>query len=342
MTEQAKPQDDVETATAPDETPQAPEAEGQEAAAPEQDETVPEGEPESPETAAQTPEPEPEYEPFSYTADKRRFDVEGAFIVKTKDKEGNPVEQIVMPRDSWNRLVQRQLRDPAAIGRKEAEYQKQIAALDPENHETTVRARALLSELEGVLKDEESLTNFLSNFQQNKELWTLKAEKAVHEARLKGYTTQEDTTRQAARDEEIAGQIVQDIPDFTQHAAEFVTTNWNVPVDPRALQAARQQISENIGAYYRYATANDAQQHGVTQGELIRDDDAVVRTIHRFATILASTNKVEDVKTKNQAALGGGKAAPKTVPAKGSPAAADKPKSFKTKEEWQAHMGLNT
>jgi hypothetical protein len=329
---------------------EAADSDATESASADEVESPDEGQPEveAPELAAEdavpaqeeTPE-EPEVEAFGFTADRRRFEVPGAQVVRYKE-DGQTVEKIVLDRDSWNRFIQPNLRDQAALQRRDADHRKQLEALDPEKNETVIRARALLGSLEGVLASEESLTAFLTDFERNKELWSLKAEKAVAEAKLNGFTTQQTQQQQTQQFEETAAQVAEDIPAVLGGAAEFVTSQWGVPVDQRAMQAAQQQISENIGAYYRYATKQDAEQFGVTEGQIIRDDDAVIRTVHRFATLLAQGNKVEAAKKTNQAALGEPKKAPKTVSAKGSPGAADKPKTFKNKDEWRAHMGLNT
>lgn len=339
-----EPQDDEVTApeaeAGTDETPESAGAEGQGSTDGGQPEVEAPGADELPAEPAEEA-PESETEPFSFTADRRRFEVPGAQIVKFKDGD-QTVEKIVMDRDAFTRFVQPNLRDQSALSKRDAEHRRQIQGLDPERNETVIRARALLGSLESVLKDEESLTGFLTNFNQNKELWALKAEKAVADAKLTGYTTQESEQQQATRLEETATQVTQDIPAVLGGAAQFVTQTWNVPVDQRALAAAQQQIAENIGAYYRYATAHDAQTHGVTEGALIRDDDAVIKTVYRFASLLSQQSNAQAAKTKNQAVLGGGKKSPKTVSAKGSPGAAEKPKSFKNKDEWKRHMGLNT
>jgi ribosomal protein S17E len=341
-----KPQDaDVETAPELEadlsEAPEGASAEGPETTPPEQPEQGLEG---AETTPAEPPAeiPESETEPFGFTADRRRFEVPGAEIVRFKDDQGNPVEKIVMDRDAFARFVQPHLRDGSAVHKREIEYKRQIEALGPDRNETVIRARSLVASLEGVLKDEQSLTAFLQDFDRNKELWQLKADKAVSDARISGYTTQETEQQRSVRAEEEAAQVVQDIPAVMGGAAEFVSQNWNVSVDQRAIAAAQEHIAEHVGSYYRYATQQDADQFGVEVGQLIRDDDAVIRTVHRFATLLSSGKAAEDAKTKNAAALGGGKPAPKTVSAKGSPAPADKPRSFKSKDEWQRAMGLNT
>lgn len=335
------PTSEVEVAT--DEAPESASADEEQAPTEDGEPEVeaPEADAEPPAEAAPEESPEPDTEPFGFTADRRRFEVPGAAVVRYQEN-GQTVEKIVMDRDAWNRHVQPNLRDQSALSRRDADHRKQLAALDPEKNETVIRARALLGSLEGVLANEESLTSFLQDFDRNKELWQLKAEKAVSDAKLTGYTTQETEQQTQERYATEAAQIEGDIPQIVTGAAQWVTQNRGIEVDQRAIAAAQEQIAQNIGAYYRYATPLDAQTYGVEQGQLIRDDDAVVATIERFAKLVATPNKVEAVKKTNMAALSGGKAPPKTVSAKGSPGAADKPKTFKTKDEWRKHMGLNT
>lgn len=341
---QPQEQEEVEAPETEAEAPEAPES-----ASAEEPEPEPEGQAEEAaepgdeppaEPVAETPE-EPETEPFGFTADRRRFEVPGAALVRFKEN-GQTVEKIVMDRDAWNRHIQPNLRDQAALQRREADFRKEKAALDPERNETVIRAKALLGSLEGVLANEETLTAFLQDFERNKELWQLKAEKAVSDAKLNGYTTQETEQQTQQRYASEAAQIESDIPEVVTGAAQWVTQNRGIEVDQRVLAAAQEQIANNVAAYYRYATPFDAQTYGVEQGSLIRDDDAVISTIERLAKLVAQPDKAQEAKKTNQIALSAGKKPPKTVSAKGSPGAADKPRTFKTKEEWMAYMGGNT
>ena len=313
-----------------------PEAEGDEAEASDPEaEATPEPEPS---------EEEPAYKPFSFTADGKRVDVEGASLVDYLDSDGNAQTSVVLPREVWLRQVQPYLADRGAFAKKEADFKRQITELDPANNETVIRAQSLLDELSGVLDSEEKLTEFLENFDGNKELWKLRADAAASDARLKA-SDQRDSTEQSERDQTAAVERIEgDLPNAVRQIADVLKADHGVDVDDRALAAAADEIADNLGTYYRYATEADAEAYGVSVGEVVRDDDRFARTINRYGSLLSAgseqQSKTDEARKKNLAALTK-KEVPPTVAATTTPAPAEKDREFKNAEEWRAAMGLN-
>lgn len=342
----------VETEEAPEE--QAPEVE--EASADEEsehlegtEEAPTEGEP--PEEAAPEVEPEPSppekpvVQPFSFTADRKRVEVQGASVVEHPGPDGKPTRSIVIPLDAFQRHVQPYLADRGSFANKERDYQRQLAALSPDKNETVIRAQTILDEFEKVLGSEESLTGFLENFEHNRELLKLKVENAAVQAKLKARDDGEREV-QSERDTETTVQRVQsDVPNVVQQAAAFVSQRTSMPVSPQALQAAYETIMENLPAFYRRATPQDAQlNQNITVGEIVRDDDKVISVVHRFAGLLNAGSeqkaKTTEAAKRNQAALGGTKKKPPpTIAAKGSAPPKESVTEIKSWEDFKAKMG---
>lgn len=297
--------------------------------------------------AEESPEPsqpeQPVMQPFSFTADRKRVEVEGASVIEHPGPDGNPTRSIVIPEATWQRKVQPYLADRGTFANKERDYKRQLDALSPDKNETVIRAQTLLDEFEKVLSSEDTLAEFLENFGQNRELLKLKVEKAATEAKLRARDEGERVIRTEHEQEETIQRIYADVPSSIQQTAEALTTHYQVPVSPRAIAAAQADIAENLGLYYRPATEQDAAEYGVTVGEIVRDDDRVIRTLYRYASLLndgsVQQSTTTEVAKKNAAALGNTKKPPPSVSAKGSPAPAKRSAEIKSWEEFKNRMG---
>jgi len=311
------------------------------------------GDEEVPEDAApeESPEPsqpeQPVFQPFSFTADRKKVEIEGASVVDFVDKDGNPQQSIVIPKEAFQRQMQPYLADRGAFANKERAYKRQIDALSPDKNETVIRAQTLLDEFEQVLSSEENLTRFLENFDQNRELLKLKVENSATQAKLKARDEGERVVQTEREQEEAIQRVRADVPASVQRTAQALAAEYKVEVSPRALQAAQEEIAENLGSYYHYASEQEAQEYGVTVGELVRDDVKVARMLYRFVNLL-NDGSVQKVKTteaakKNEAALGGtGKKPPPSVSAKGSAPPAKKTATIGSWEEFKERMGGHT
>lgn len=315
--------------------------------------TEPEAEGEvEPEAAAPEASPEPStapqsvVQPFSFAADGKRVEVEGASRVEFLDPEGKPTRSIVVPEDVWQRKIQPYLADRGAFANKERDYKRQLANLAPDKNETVIRAQAILDEFEKVLSTEESLTKFLEGFEQNRELLKLKVDKAATEAKLKARDDNEREVKTEHDTETTVQRVQSDVPDSIMGAAALLKQQYGVEVSEQALRAAHEEIMDNLGGYYRRATPEEAQQYGVGVGEVVRDNDRVLRTVHRFAALLNAGSeqktKTEEAAKKNQAALGGTKKSPPpSVSAKGSAPPAERQSEIKSFEDFKRVMGGN-
>jgi len=311
-----------------------------------------EGEVEIPEPEAEVePDPapseeEPVHKPFSFTVDGRRIEVEGASLVEHADTEGNQTQSIVVPLEVFRGKMLPHMADRGAFAREKADFKRQIDDLDPANNETVIRAQTLLDAFENeVLASEESLTAFLENFDKNKELLGLRADKAATTARTKVRDERDSADQSERSNTEAVGQIEQDLPVAVRQIADALGEQLGASVHDRALEAAADEIADNLGMYYRYATQTDADQYGVEVGEIVRDDDRVARTINRFNALMSAGSeqqtKTDEARKKNQAALTK-KEPPPTITESGSSATPEKVVEIKSKEEFRERMGLNT
>ena len=301
----------------------------------------------APEESPEPSQPErPVSQPFSFTADRKRVDVDGASVVDFVDSDGNPQQSIVIPLEAFRRKVQPYLADRGSFANKEREYKRQLDALSPDKNEDVIRAKALLEEFDRVLSSEDTLTEFLENFNQNRELLRLKVDKAATEARLKARDEGDRFAQTEQEQEATIQRVYADVPDSIQRNAQALTEHYQVPVSARAIEAAQADIAENVGWYYRPATRQDAEQYGVTEGEIVRDDDRVLKTLYRYASLLNDGSvqqpKNTEAAKKNAAALGSTKKPPPSVSAKGSAPPAKRTSEIQSWDDFKKVMGGHT
>ena len=308
-----------------------------------------EAEGEQPEAVAVEAEPEPStperpvVQPFSFAADGKRVEVEGASVVEHPGPDGKPTRSVVIPLDAFQRRVQPYLADRGKFANKERDYQRQLAALSPDKNETVIRAQTMLDEFEKVLGSEDSLTAFLQNFEQNRELLKLKVENAATAAKLRAREEGEQHTQTEQDEQATVQQVQEDLPNGVRAAASVLKQHFSVDVPEAALNAAYAEINENLGVYYRRATQQDAEQYGVNVGQIIRDEGRIERTLYRFASLLTTGSAQQQMTTeaakRNQAALGDKKKPPPTVSAKGSAPPAERKVEIKSWDDFKERMG---
>lgn len=300
--------------------------------------------------AEEVSEPEPEEAepeqaqeqgtPFSFRVSGKDVAVEGANVYEHDDGQGGKTQSVVIPASAWQRNVQPYLQDASATAKERNQLLQQIEALDPTKNETVVRAQSLLDNFEQIIASEESLTEFLTNFDQNKEVLRLKADLAARAAQDELRTSREEAQTSEARQAEILQEIDADIS--SSASAVFDALNLDISDDHK--QRIGEWMWERRTSYYRYATADDARMYpGVTEGEVVFDTDLAAADMQRLAAFAPAQNntKTEKARKSNKAVLEP-KETPKTVPADGSPAPSkEKVVEYKTKEEWERAMGLN-
>ena len=305
---------------------------------------------ETPEEAASevSPEPSPPEQPvitpFSFAADGKRVEVEGASVVEHTTPDGRKVKSIVIPQDTFQRKIQPYLADRGSFAKKERDYQRQISDLSPDRNETVIRAQTLLDEFDKVLSSEESLTQFLENFDRNREILRLKVENTATQAKLKAREAVENESRTEQDAEATVQRVQADVPDIVRSAGAVLRAEHGIEPSNDALSAAYAEIMDNLPAYYRRATQQDAQNHpNVSVGEIVRDDDKILRTVYRFAALLHTGNeqrtRTEEAAKRNQAALGKTKNLPPSVSAKGAPAPGERKSEYKSWADFKEDMG---
>ncbi len=311
-----------------------------------EDLVVAEAEEETPEPA-ETPERSEQAQeqeggtPFSFRVSGRDVAVEGAGFFEHEDADGNPTASVIIPRDSWLRQVQPYLQDASAIAKHEQELQAQIEALDPKANETVVRAQTLIDNFEKIIASEESLTEFLANFDQNKRVWELEANLAARDAQDGLRTTREETQNSAEQETEVLTQIDDDI----SGTAIAIFDSLNLDIGDEAKAVIGEHLWDERTTFYRYATADDVRQHpNVTVGEVVCDYDRIearIRSMSRLTSAGSGQKTKTEKARKANAAVLDPKDLPATVPATGSPAPGKKVKEYASKEDFEADMGLN-
>jgi hypothetical protein len=305
---------------------------------------------ETPEAAASevSPEPSPPEQPvitpFSFAADGKRVEVEGASVVEHTGPDGKKVKSIVIPQDTFQRKMQPYLADRGKWAKTERDYQRKIADLSPDRNETVIRAQTILDEFDKVLSSEESLTQFLENFDRNREILRLKVENTATNAKLKAREAVEHESRTEQDTEATVQKVQADVPNIVRSAGDVIRADHGIEASPDALNAAYAEIMDNLPAYYRRATPQDAANYpNVTVGEIVRDDDKVLRTVYRFAYLMHAGSeqrtRTEEASKRNQAALGKTKTLPPSVPAKGAPAPGERKSEIKSFEDFKRVMG---
>ena len=303
-----------------------------------------EAEEEAPAEEAEAPPPEPATseeagQPFSFRADGKGVDVPGAGIYDHVDAEGNPAQSLVIPADSWQRFIQPHLADRGAFAAERRNYEQQIEALDPSNNETVVRAQSLLDNFEQIISSPEALTEFLENFDQNKELLKLKADLASRSAQDELRTSREE--QQSSAEQQAA--VYQHIDTDIRESASAVFDALQLDVSDEHKQRIGERVWQRRHDFYRLATAEDAANHpGVTVGEVVFDTDLAADEMQYLASFAPAQNtETEKARQKNKQALNK-QALPTTIPADGSPAPSkEKVVEYKTREEWEEAMGIN-
>jgi len=331
-TDTAEEEPEAEEAAPDEEAPEADDAE-----------VAPDAEVEASEEQPESSQPETQPEPFSFKVDGKRVEVEGALVIKHDDLEGNPTESIVIPKRSWEKALPH-LADRTVLAHKEREFQQRLADLDPERNEHVVRARALVDEFDKILGSEEAFAKFFENFEANAEALRLKVENQAIKQSLQSRQERDETRESQFEAEETERAIENERSVIAENAVRHVAAELGIDLPTDVVQLVQDELADNRDAYYVRADAEIAKTYGVDEGTLVRRDDRVVRMVQRFASLAAKGSKrgaeLAQAARKNEAALAPSKPKPKTVPAKGSPAAADE-KPITSREEFDKWAGLN-
>lgn len=277
--------------------------------------------------------------PFSYKAYGKVVDVEGASLHEVQGTDGEPVEMLVMPKTAFDRYIHPNVVDKSEMRRRDAAKDRQIADLQPDRNETVIRAKTLIDEVSKALESQEAFEAFAVNFDHNKDLLALKVENAINAAKLAGH---DDSSRAATQEQEFT-QLQETLSSDLPASVDAHIGQLGVQAPPAVLQQIKEYVGSNPGAFYQYATEDQAREYGVEVGSLVRRDDLLQRTIQSFISVAnassAQVKQTTEAAAKNKKALNP-KKAPPVVTAKGS-AAPEKKKKEMSKEQWREEMGLN-
>ena len=298
-----------------------------------------EGEPVDTEPAPSEASSEQAARPFSYKTYGKVVDVEGATLHEVQGPDGEPVDMLVMPKSAFDRHIHPNVVDKSEIRRRESQYQRQIADLQPERNETVIRAKTLIDAVSKALESQEAFEEFAVNFDRNKDQLALQVDNAIKDAKIR----QRDDVDHEANQEQEYTQLQETLSTDLPASVDYITESLGVQAPPHILQQIKEYVGSNPGAFYQYATEDQAREYGVQVGSLVRRDDLLAKTIQSFLGVAnassAQVKQTTEAAAKNKKALHP-KKAPPVVTAKGS-AAPEKKQKEMSKEEWREAMGLN-
>ncbi len=323
----------------------AEEAESETAGEAEETADLPEEQPEDEEAAADTQSaeasedesgesedlPQLEGQPFSFRVDGQDFVVDGGFVYEVAADDGSVSQQVVMPREAFERHV-------THLGHR-GTWQREVLRLEqelqtkpsPDDHELVIEARTLLDGLKPVLQDPEGFQAWVEHFDSNSRLLQAEAKRAVAEAQTKHAESRVEAQHRAAQAEENDRLIV----DKTPAAVQLVASELGVELPEDSVQSIVGEIYDQTNRVY----------FGLDDGGLGYDLNHWLagrvalehRALASAGTTPAQTKRAAAAKA-NRAVLSP-KKPPTTAPAKESAAEPQK-RAFSTAQEWRDDMGI--
>lgn len=314
----------------PDETEAA--ADADTAGEPDAADTGVEGTPSAEVVAAEPSRPiaeAPPPAPFSPRVYGQRLELEGAV-----EQAGN----VVIPRATWDKMVQPRLVDPVREQRREKALRAQLEEAKASQAEEVERAKLILGHVDKLLSDKAAMIQFVNNFEAEAPKLQLKVANEILQKRLERTTKRQETDGERGIGERLTQQarpaietVIKDVLEGiegvdSKEAADFIEGLWEngTPIFFKV------QPGDNSG--------------------LDPSEDPIGVDVPRIARLLgpmierakrtAAQQKAAEVKAKNAAALGKTPQPkpPATVPAKGSPVPGGEERKFKSAAEYNEYM----
>ena len=335
--EAQEPTDDAGAEPSPTEDGAGPD--GTEAAAdadtagePDAADTGAEGEPSAEVVAAEPSRPiadSPPPAPFSPRVYGQRLELEGA-----TEQAGN----VVIPRATWDKMVQPRLVDPVREQRREKALRTQLEEAKANQSEEVERAKLILGHVDQLLSNKEAFIRFAQNFDSEAPKLQLKVANEILTKRLERTTKRQETDGERGIGDRLTQQarpaidtVIKDVLEGVEgvdskEAADFIHDLWEngTPIFFKV------QPGDNSG--------------------LDPEEDPIGVDVPRIARLLApmidrakraaADKKAAAVKASNAKALGktDQPKPPATVPTKGSPVPGGEKKTFKNSAEYNEYM----
>lgn len=268
--------------------------------------------------------------PFTFKVDGTEVPVPGA--VETDDF-------VAIPKDAWQNTIRPRLANREEWRRKEADFKRQLESKGAKE----LQAEKVIESFNKLLKlageDQNSALAFLQDFGRQLPLIEKEAKIQELEARVK----ERDTVDHEAEAEKAAADLRESLErDLKAQIASHVKDPRYAGADPEKAFKRLWKLADKIYFDAKEDIVDDSGAVVVPAGgiginfNLIREELGDLAEFSRATT--TTTKKVERAAETNRKALAPQKAPPPSVPAKGSPAAGGEVKTFKTRDEWEAHM----
>lgn len=264
-------------------------------------------------------------EAFSLRMDGQDIPVPDAYV------EG---DNVVIPREQFQRVVQPRLADRNAWIAERREYLQRIEDLAPERNPTVVKANALLEAVNAAFENEDSAYEFFKNFNANRDKLILNAERQALEAERKQFTSQRDRETAEATVAELQMQMDAGLGAVLDQAAQLGAYS---NLDFEHVRS----IIEPVKHSFFFRAAEDLPQFGLRKGEIginIEKIEGVLQAeARRVQRELAARAAAErNAATLNESTSSGNEDPPAIEP--DTPLVTEAPSEPKTREEWEARM----
>lgn len=263
-------------------------------------------------------------DPFTLNVDGQSFDVPDAYV------DG---DNIVIPRDSFQRVIQPRVADRGVWQQERKDFQRHIEELAPERNPEVIKAKTLLNSILEVLEDDQKADAFFSDFAKNRDKLILQAERAELEAQRNQLTStqQRDTAKQEAA--ELPVQMDSALGNVLSQAKEIADYS-SVDMD-----YVRDLIEPIKGSFFFRADA-DMPEAGLKKGEIGVRIDLIEQVIQKEAKRSQATQAAQEARKRNETALGNTSSNVSAPPAlkPDNPVEVEETPKIETKEQWQARM----
>ena len=229
----------------------------------------------------------PTGQPFTFRVDGREVPVPGAYVV------GN---QILVPKEAWDRHVRPNVADRSVWREKEAGYQRQLQQASSARSDQELRANALLEKFgELTAKGPQAMAEWLDNYYTNLPVLEAQARASAAERRaaelMQVQQSQVSEQRQA-----------QEVVDAQHHLSATLEQYLQQP-EFKALAPEGQELLQELWTEHQNTlfirADRDYPEYGLKTGELAISYDALNRLLSRRA---AQAQKIADQVAKFQSA----------------------------------------
>lgn len=277
-------------------------------------------------------------QPFRYRADGRDFDVPNAVVFEDEVPGRGRIPVLVMPLDEFQRHIQPNLRDRRTVAAEVADLQRQLAERDPEVNPVVLRNNRLSEFFDNLAFNEdlsdEDILEAIHDLRERRPVWEAEQRAAAAEARL------------AARES-----VPERTPEDDAALYQTLETGLRGVVDQLAREpdyagVSAQKVADQLmelGPNAFWVAEEDDPARGILRGEIRVRDDLVRNWLTREAAevkrLREGWQQVQQVKQRNERALGNGRNTPHPAPlVGGSPQPGGPVKEPETREEWEASL----